>query len=65
MSDIPLLGAESLESHAPTHATAMNSNGGDAIWVGCTDGAIRCFDVRMTPMERSDGKQKVEQLTLC
>lgn len=51
VNDIPLLGMESVEVHAPLHATSITSNGADMSWVGCSDGALRCFDLRLSPLQ--------------
>jgi hypothetical protein len=54
VNDIPLLGLESLEPHLVTHATSISSNGADMAWVGCADGAVRCYDLRLAPLQRSN-----------
>lgn len=57
VNDIPLLGLESLEPHLVTHATSISSNGADMAWVGCADGAVRCYDLRLAPLQRSNTKR--------
>jgi len=52
VNDVPLLGLESLEPHLVTHATSISSNGADMAWVGCADGAVRCYDLRLAPLQR-------------
>ena len=51
ISEIPILGHESLEPHLPTWVTSMDTNDGDLAWVGCIDGHLRCFDIRLPPVE--------------
>jgi WD40 repeat protein len=50
VSDIPLIGHEHSEL-SPAHATSIASDGGDIVWVGCADGSVRCFDLRLSPLE--------------
>lgn len=52
INEIPIFGAESLEPHLPSYVTSMTSNGGDLAWIGCYDGTIRHFDLRLSPLER-------------
>lgn len=52
INEIPIFGYESLEPHLGTYVTSMNTNGADMAWVGCYDGALRCFDLRLAPIDR-------------
>lgn len=58
VSEIPIFGHESREPHLPSYVTSITTNGGDMSWLGCHDGALRCFDLRLPPVERYDRRNK-------